>query len=793
MADDLGPPDVLDLEAPDRTPTRDWGPGLDDDELLTALSAERRQSAGFEEDSVLLADRIQALQYVKGEMPDMPSLDNRSKAVSMDAADAVETALPDLIEIFTTGDDVLSFLPNGPDDEKAAEQETDYVKKVIFQDNPGFEILYEMIKDALQVKTGVAMAWWEKRDPEVEEFEGKTAEELTAASLSSQISSLSPDETEEGQPPTFSFTATKKRAGRLRIRTIPPEDFTVARDTHHLPESTYCAFRARPRAIELLEQGVERDIVDSLPMYGSSTDEQTELARDTAGEHADQRSVQGNHDLRQVEVITHFIRINADGEGPKLWQVTTSGAETILIDKKEVPRISIAAITPFPVGHRFYGESLVDKVLELQRQRTALKRILLDSGYFALNQRMEVALDKASQWTVADLMRNEPMMPVRSKTGDAVRPITAGPLNFNVLEALEFSAVEVEQRTGIVRNAQGLAPDTLHTTAHGMLALLNASQKRLRLIARVFAETGIRDLYLMVHAILREHADQPEIVKLRGGWVPIDPTSWGERTEMAIEIGNGSSGREQEVAILTSIGGLQEKIVQAQGGMSGPLVTPQNIYALTSKIAEKSGEKTPGAFFTDPGTAPQPGQGAPPPPHPEAIKAQAQAQSQQQQLAAQAAQADKDRQAQAEQHAAQMQQQAATDGAKLALTKEQQDFNQQLEARRLAAEEAERQGRLALDAQKAERDHQYRMAQLAQAGEIAKLQAAQKIHDTQLRTASGLEQTRTAGEASFTTATTVQAMKMADNDQQRQADLAIQASEQRDSAELSDAKGEDDD
>lgn len=786
----VGATRTVNLEAPGAPADADAGQSglaleggaLSDEELLTALTAERRQSAGFEEDNVLIAERIQALNYIKGEMPDMPHLENRSKAVSTDVADAVETALPDLIEIFTAGDDVLAFTPNSADDEAQAEQETDYVKNVIFQQNPGFEILYDLIKDALEVKTGVAMAWWEDREPQVERFEGKTAPEVMAASQTATITEVKQEPLDDAaQLPTFSFTATKKVAGRLRIRTIPPEDFTIARDAVRLCDTTYCAFRSRPRAIELIERGVPREIVDDLPAYGTTYDETQQLARDTAGEHADQRSVTGFHDLRQVEIVTHFIKLDVDGSGPKLWECTTGNAENVLIEKRRAPRVSMAAITPYRVPHRFYGLSLADKLLEIQRQKTALKRMLLDSGYFALNQRMEVGLDKANQWTIADLVRNEPMAPVRSKTGDAVRPLTAGPLNFNVLEAIEASSVEAEQRTGIVRNAQGLAPDTLHATAHGALALIQAAQKRLRLMARVFAEGGIKDLYLICHAILREHADVPEIVRLRGKWVPVSPTTWDERTDMTINVGAGAAGKEQEVAVLTSIGALQEKIVQAQGGIQGPLVTAQNIYNLASKIAEKSGEKQPEAFFSDPASAPPPA----PQPHPDAIKAQAQAQQDQLRAQVQAHQT----MVQAQQAEADRQQQAAIQGARLELDRQKQLFEQSMALESAQRSEEERRARLALDREQMERDDNFRIAQLQADTVIRRDQIGQKVSDTHLRTVGALQQTRDRAAASFAQAVTVQSMKDDNAAEQREADLAIQRSEATDAAKLADSDG----
>src|SRR5579863_7631140 len=82
-------------------------------------------------------DRERALNYFKGEMPDIGALPNRSRAVSIDIADPVDTVLPDLIEIFTGGDDVSAFMPQKLQDEQAAQQETDYVNHVVFHENDG--------------------------------------------------------------------------------------------------------------------------------------------------------------------------------------------------------------------------------------------------------------------------------------------------------------------------------------------------------------------------------------------------------------------------------------------------------------------------------------------------------------------------------------------------------------------------------------------------------------------------------------------------------------------------------
>ena len=579
---------------------------LDAEDFLAIVQSERRQSIGFEHDNILLNEREVALNYFKGQMDDMPSLPNRSSAVSTDIADAIETVLPDLIEIFIGGDDVATFKPHSEQDEDAAKQETEYLNQVIYQENDGFLILYSMFKDALQSKTGVVKWWWEDHPIKPEFFTGKNDLELALMSGDGTIDDITVDgKDDETGEDTYSFTLTKEDpGGECKIKPVPPEDFTVAADTVSLQDTTYCAFRTRPRKQDLIEQGVDRSIVEDLPPYGQTSDESLQLARDTAGEHYERFNLVGDHNLGQVEIIEHFVRVDADGDGtPELWRILTGGNETVLIEKEQVDRIPFSAITPYIVTHRFYGESIADRLIQIQKIKTALLRMMLDSGYFALNQRHEVAEQGASQWTISDLLRNEPGMPVRVKSAGTVVPIASGALSFDTFTALEYVSVMGEQRTGIVRNAQGLNPDTLHETAGGMEKLMMAAQLRMRLIARIFAETGVKDMFLGVHALLRKHKHQSS-AKIGGKWAPVDCSQWGERSQMTISLGLGSAGKMQELAAMTQIVGIQNEIVKLQGGASGPIVNLENIYRAITRLGEKAGEKAVDQFFTDPSTSP---------------------------------------------------------------------------------------------------------------------------------------------------------------------------------------------
>jgi hypothetical protein len=238
--------------------------------------------------------------------------------------------------------------------------------------------------------------------------------------------------------------------------------------------------------------------------------------------------------------------------------------------------------------------------LEIQRIKTALLRLMLDSGYFAMNQRTEVAMDSANEHTISDLMRNEPLVPVRSRTGNAVRPLQTGSLTFNVAQALEYVSTMGEQRTGIVRNAQGLNPDTLHDTARGAQALMAAAQKRVRMIARILAETLVKGWLLDIHALSRKHSTRSDKIRLRGKWVDIDPSSFGDRNDMIVEVGVGSGGKDIELATINKLIEFQQKLIQSQIPDYASMAGPQQVWNAVTRFASRSGFKTPEMFFANP-------------------------------------------------------------------------------------------------------------------------------------------------------------------------------------------------
>jgi hypothetical protein len=139
-------------------------------DLKALLAAEKSDALAAISAARLSEERADAMDYYLGDMrKDMPAQDGRSRAVSSDVADTIEGLMPNLMDIFAGSDEVVRFEPVGPEDEAAASQETDYVNHVFMQQNPGFMILYSLIKDALLSKVGIVKVWWEEREEEERE------------------------------------------------------------------------------------------------------------------------------------------------------------------------------------------------------------------------------------------------------------------------------------------------------------------------------------------------------------------------------------------------------------------------------------------------------------------------------------------------------------------------------------------------------------------------------------------------------------------------------------------------
>ena len=169
------------------------------------------------------------------------------------------------------------------------------------------------------------------------------------------------------------------------------------------------------------------------------------------------------------------------------------------------------------------------------------------------------------------------------------------------------------------------------------MQVYNAAQARMKLIARIFAETGIRDLFSLLHAVIRSNGSQAATVRLRNQWVTVDPRDWKERNDLTINVGLGTGGKSERLAHVMAVINLQKEALA--GGLTN-LVSVQNLYNSAAEVVKLVDLKNVDQFFTDPKTQ------APPQPRPDPKLMQIQTQAQLDAQQAQGQLAMQDRKAQ---------------------------------------------------------------------------------------------------------------------------------------------------
>jgi F0F1-type ATP synthase membrane subunit b/b' len=126
----------------------------------------------------------------------------------------------------------------------------------------------------------------------------------------------------------------------------------------------------------------------------------------------------------------------------------------------------------------------------------------------------------------------------------------------------------------------------------------NAGAAKIELIARIFAESGVRDLFENILHLLCKYQDKPRVIRLRGKYVAIDPREWSNQYDVSINVGLGTGNRQEQMAMMAMVLQKQEQILGSQG-VSGPLVGLTQYRSTLGRFIESAGFKDSNEFFKE--------------------------------------------------------------------------------------------------------------------------------------------------------------------------------------------------
>lgn len=565
----------------------------------------------------------------------------RSAFRSTDVADVVEAVFAEAMEALASDDNLVEFAPVGPEDEAAAKQETDIVHHLFREQNNSFVTLSTWFKEGLiEQNAYVRSGWVEKTRVLIDEYEDLSMDQFMKvySDLVSQPHDydievlegveLGPDGQPmpmagpDGQPMPIHLRARVVRKQKTyEIEPIPQNEFFVAPKwtKPNLDGCPVCGHKARKSRSELLRMGFSKDSIDKL---GDATESSAEINRHSTKDNDDPAT----NELPTLELFEAYVLadINGDGEDELVQAWTDGDGKTILNWKDgkpavaEIETIPFSSWTPFIVPHRHVGRSVAELATSIQQLKTVLWRQLLDNLYKTNYPRPEVVEDLATENTYKDLASPDPGKPIRVGGIGAINWQKPPTVLGDVLPLLDRADQDLERHAGATRYAQGLGAEALSQSqigSEGVGRIMDAAMRRMQVIIRTFAETGLRNLFQLMHADMRRGPNRQLAMKIRNEWVEANPLDWRERTDMTVRIGTGRSDKAMRIAALERVLG-EIKEGMASGN---PSFTPQHLYETLKRLAKSLGLQSIEPFMMDPSQIPP----APPPEPPVDLAGQA--------------------------------------------------------------------------------------------------------------------------------------------------------------------------
>lgn len=524
-----------------------------------------------------------------------PQLSRRSSFTMSDVADTVYWVMPSLMKIFFGGQDPISIAGRTPDDDAAPMQML--CSWQLQKKNRGFLIFYRWLLDALQLGHAVVKIRWEREEKEVEESDIMAADDFMAANFEAVgVKFVRAEEQPDG---TYKVTVKTNKLVKNQpvFDNVPVSEFAWLPDSADVKRLQFCKHKRLMTRSEIetnIKNGIFEKITEeqlAVARYISDEDETLEeFLRDDNPYNDGAADLDTSRMQFWVEECFGKYDINDDNISEDVI-VTVIGDTIVRIEENELGRPHFAVLSPYPDQYQLTGRTFDDLIGELQDIKTAIMRQIIVN--IANNNDRQAIVDELAI-NPDDLRDNRKWLRARV-TGD--RPISSivsylpeSPMSPAAMPMVEYLDSIKENRTGVTKYNQGLDSKSLNKTATGITAIMSAANQRIEMIARMFAETGVLDLFELLVEMNTRYIDNEQVVRLtEGKSIVIRPDDLKGEYDLDISAGVGAGQRQeatQNMMLLLS----QIYPALLQLGVPPQIITSKAVEAAKT-LAEQMGYK----------------------------------------------------------------------------------------------------------------------------------------------------------------------------------------------------------
>ena len=588
------------------------------------------------------SERAESTEYYLGNEPEGTS-SLQSEFVSTDVRESVLFMLPSIMRTFFGTKKIVEFVPKGPEDIQLAEQQTDYINYLIREKNPGFQVLYDVFKDALVRKTGFVKVFWDDSvtattheysniDPQSYQalILDKNVEVIEESATQETITTFDPisgEEVTQEIPVSYDLTIRRlKPKDQVCIESVPPEEILISRHARNIETASYVAHRMIKSVSDLVAMGYDPEEIEEYAGYGGSSLDPESYEEEQARNPFDNMVYPDRNDAggKDVYYVEHYLYYDFDGDGiDERIRVCTAGDGLHVLNVEPWDELPICMFCPDPEPHTAIGSCPADYLKPIQAAKSQIMRDTLDSLGHSIFPRMGIV---EGQVNIDDVLNTDIGQPIRMRAPGMVQPFAVPFVGKEAFPVLGYLDESKENRTGVSKASAGLNAEALQsTTSAAVTATMSGAQGRIELICRHFAEGGLKAMFKTVNNLVIKHQNAQDVFRLNGKFIPVDPRYWDSDKDMVVNVAISKSSDQEKFQVLSQVAVKQEQIMQLLGPQN-PLVSMQQYANTLTRMIELAGFQDAQSFINTevPPMPPMPQE--PPQPDPAALLAQAEAQ-----------------------------------------------------------------------------------------------------------------------------------------------------------------------
>lgn len=532
-----------------------------------------------------------------------PKLTNISDVTASDFHDTVEWALPSLTKVFFGNEDICKLQGvNSEADEKAAQVHGELIKYQLERCNDGFLIFYDWIKNSLIDNLGIVKCYWEREQTVETKQLVVSGEQLMQMQMNPNINMLSVEEVAPDILKIEYEEVTNITKNQPKLEVVPPSEFRFSPEAKSLEDVGFVAHRKivnldylRRREQEGVFQNIDK-VLESDGNEGSiqRTDYETNLNPRAYDKISDSEVEDAKKEFLLYEC---YIKTDVNNDGMLEDVIVTivgkDHGTIVRLEENTMGRHPFFTISPIRDTLRLFPKrGISDLVSELQDLNTALLKQIIYN--IATNNDKQAFVNIDTLVDPNEFIDGRKAVRVTGNPREAVQWSPIEPLQPQVFQFLEYMNTMKENRTGITRYNQGMDANSLNKTATGITQIMNASNQRLELIARIFAETGVKQLFRHMIKMNQMFITDEISIRITDKPKPISPDDLEGTIDITVNVGVVAGSKQQQAQAMQLLLGMYPQLLQVG------LAAPEHVSYAFGRLVEALGYKNVSDFIFPP-------------------------------------------------------------------------------------------------------------------------------------------------------------------------------------------------